>query len=148
MCIVGNDEKDNKRVELFVKIKALEQLRVMKANVIETLKKEKLWMNRKFSELQHVTRIGIMSGVNMKHVPLSWYKTLIVDALQIDKGKIEVRKENFYKNDEVNKCLVTCSTIDTSEECDAKLINAMRVNELGMRHASFRKSDDECILAN
>ena len=145
--IVGNEGKDNKRVELFVKIKTLEKLRIMKASVMEILQQEKLWIKRKFSDLQHVTRIGIMSGVNLKHAPLSWCKTLIVDSLHIEKGKIEVRKENVCVNNVASKCLVTHATIDVSEECDTKLINVRRVNELGLRHVSFRKSNDECVVA-
>ena len=68
-------------------------------SILPLLKKNKARISTKFTKLEHVSKLGFLSGLNTKFSSLPYYKYFICSNMNIDIGDIELIKERtFYGN--------------------------------------------------
>ena len=69
--LIGRENKGRKKVELFIRVKTDLPFNRLKERVWELCQKEELWVFQKFTEMEHVKRIGILAGVCVEHASLA-----------------------------------------------------------------------------
>ena len=93
----GRYEKNNMKIELFLKIRTSVQLHRLKQKVRNICENESVWIKQKHSGLEHVKRIGVLIGVCVPYSSLEWYQEKVAQVGQIDRSKIEIKKRKCIK---------------------------------------------------
>ena len=104
----GRYEKNNMKIELFLKIRTSVQLCRLKQKVRNMCENESVWIKQKHSGLEHVKRIGVLIGVCVPHSSLEWYQEKVAQVGQIERSKIEIKKEKVHQNNYSGLGVVVC----------------------------------------
>ena len=145
--LIGRENKGRKKVELFIRVKTDLPFNRLKERVWELCQKEELWVFQKFTEMEHVKRIGILAWVCGEHASLASYQQRMTFLGRLADRKIELKKELVFQNNNSKKCVVVYAVENDNDEIDSTLLKSFRENNLGIRHVSFRKIDSNGILA-
>ena len=86
--------KFTKRTQTFFAEQMALSVKDLAENQKEHCKKHDLESSTKITDLVHATKIGCIAGANVKLAADTWYQNQIEKGLEIEEGKIEIRRES------------------------------------------------------
>ena len=94
----------------------------------------------------HTKKIGHIAGANVKLAAETWYQKQIEKGLEIEEGKIEIRKEFVYQQGCSSKALVTHCMSPESEKIDVKITKMQMWTGKHTKHVSFKRTESKVKL--
>ena len=126
--IIGREGK--KKVEMFVKIKILKPLYELKQKVLKTCREEKVWIKKNDSGTENVKRIRVLVRTCLPCYSLEWHHDKVAEVGEINKLKIEIKKEMVYQQNYSGLGLVVYGAEQESENTDKRLMETFKNNNL------------------
>lgn len=146
---VKKEGKKRVKYTTFIRVMQKKPIRTLTKNLKTRLAQADAWIFAKFSNAEHVRRLGFIGGVNVKHSYVIWYMSALTDIAHLKRGVIEIRAERTYAQSYNAKTYVVYAIHSEAQEVDELLTSKLVMNvlnDLHVTYVSFKKSTSELVM--